>query len=176
MFDNLQKKKFLEIKGFLDPIFAAKLGRQFISYCETKKDEINRDTSYYEYNYPTFMELMVEKNRNVSFFLKTNMLPTYTVARFFNNGDFQRVTIGGPSAEVGLLICLSQDRAWNLFFQNADGLTQDYNLGMGDAMIYLASECKHWKPKYNGSRAVYISNFYVRSRGPYGKYAFNNYT
>jgi hypothetical protein len=174
MFEELQKKKFLLCKGFIKPEFAAKLGSEFISYCKAEPDKVLRDTSYYQHNYTTYMELLVEKNRNVSHFLKRNMLPTYTVARLFNTNDFQKVATDGPSSEVGVLICLFQDSAWNLFFQTQEGYTQDYNLGFGDAMIYLASEVKHWKPRYAGENAVYITNYYVRSRGPNSKYAFNN--
>ncbi len=174
MFENLQKKKFILCKSFLKPEFATRLGNEFSLYCKDEQNNVEKDTSYYKHNYPAFMELMVDKNRNISHFLKRNTLPTYTVARLFKTDDFQKVAIDGPSSEVGVLICLFQDSAWNLFFQTQEGYTQDYNLGVGDAMIYLASEVKHWKPRYAGQNAVYITNYYVRSRGPNGKYAFNN--
>ena len=100
-----------------------------------------------------------------------DLIPTYSYARLYCNGNVLRPHTDRPSCEVSLTIQLgkSHDYVWPIY---AEGTK--YDLDEGDAMMYLGCEKSHWREQCEGPEGYYSGQVfvhYVRANGQFKHYA-----
>jgi hypothetical protein len=99
------------------------------------------------------------------------LLPTYSYARLYSNGDELKKHTDRPSCEVSITIQLgrSHKHSWPIYMGN-----QKYELAEGDAVIYKGCDVPHWREPCNGPEGYFSGQVflhYVRKNGPYAEFA-----
>jgi hypothetical protein len=103
----------------------------------------------------TFLEMLwpiAEK------FTGEELIPTYSCARLYGNGNVLDPHTDRPSCEVSMTIQLgkSHDYVWPVFAED-----KQYNLEEGDAMMYLGCDKKHWRKECKGPEGYYSGQMFV---------------
>ena len=104
-------------------------------------------------------------------YANTELIPTYSYARLYCNGNVLKPHVDRPSCEISLTIQLykSHDYVWPIY---AEGTR--YDLDVGDAMMYLGCEKSHWRDKCEGPDGYYSGQLflhYVKANGQYKQFA-----
>lgn len=110
--------------------------------------------------------------------LGIQLLPTYTYARIYRNGDVLARHQDRPSCEISGTMTLGFDEAsalWPIYFaeNEDDKLGEEINIGVGDLVMYRGCELPHWRPKYKGNWQVQVFFHFVDANGPYKDYQFD---
>ena len=126
-----------------------------------------------KYDYISFVELLCEKNVQVSQLVGETVLPTYTYARIYENGAVLTPHVDKEECEISLTVNLESDQPWSIWIQNPQGQKQEVVLNSGDAMIYFGMTAPHWREEYTGNACTQLFMHYVRSRGKYATFYFN---
>lgn len=94
------------------------------------------------------------------------LLPTYSYARLYKQGNKLERHKDRPACEYSVTIKLSDNRKGNWPFFVED---QELVLNDGDAVIYKGCEVEHWRDKCNISEYISGQVFlhYVDANGPY---------
>jgi Rps23 Pro-64 3,4-dihydroxylase Tpa1-like proline 4-hydroxylase len=172
---ELKEKKYKIIKNFIDKQRAIDLAEEFETYCE--KNDVEVDTqvnnALSHYNYPSFLELLVEKVSDVSSLVDENVLPTYSYSRFYKNKSVLEPHVDRGSCEISLTVHLHGDKPWEFYI--VDGDKKEYILlEPGDAILYLGMEIVHGREQYEGEKYFQVFLHYVKSKGQYSNLYFDN--
>lgn len=103
------------------------------------------------------------------------LIPTYSYARLYSNGDELKKHTDRPSCEVSCTIQLGRSHhyAWPIYMGGFR-----FDLNEGDGVIYSGCDVMHWREPCNGpanpnndyySGQVFLH--YVRANGPYAEFA-----
>ena len=167
MENSLLENNYLIIKKFIDPSRASDLARSFKQYSEEHR--LNGDDqapfSASCYNYIDFLELLTEKTKEVSDAVGETVLPTYSYARVYRQGDELKVHKDRGSCEISLTINLQGGEEWPIWIKRPDGESVFVSLQPGDAMIYLGCEAEHWRDPIPCDEYIQVFLHYVKSRG-----------
>jgi len=94
------------------------------------------------------------------------MLPTYSYARLYKNGEVLKRHKDRGACEVSVTLHLGSDGVeWPIYFETPAGDTVSVNLKPGQAVIYLGCIAPHWRDVYEGSDYRQVFLHYVRARG-----------
>ena len=171
MNDELLRKRYFVVRNFIESWKADDLAEQFDSFARTnpekssQKDDVEKSFAFY--NFKPFVGLMLDKLPDLEKLVGSELFPTYSFARIYENEAVLTVHKDRPACEVSVTLNLNQDKDWDIWF--AKGLepddTKDYvNLKPGDACIYLGSHVWHARDPYEG-------NYYTQS---FLHYVFRN--
>jgi len=99
------------------------------------------------------------------------LLPTYSYARVYRNGDDLKRHTDRPSCEVSATVQLGRSHhySWPIFMGN-----QRFDMAEGDAVIYAGCGVEHWREPCNGPDNYYSGQVflhYVRANGPHKDHA-----
>ena len=99
------------------------------------------------------------------------LLPTYTYARLYSNGDVLEKHTDRPACEVSVTVQLgrSHNYAWPLYAGS-----HRFDLAEGDGVIYHGCDIEHWRDKCDGPEGYYSGQaffHFVRSDGQYAEHA-----
>ena len=119
------------------------------------------------YNYLYFIELLCEKTCELNDICGEPLLPTYSYARVYGNGDSLFAHTDRESCDISVTLNLDCDVVWPIYIHNNEGQTIECSLNPGDAMIYKGKEALHWRDNFLGNECTQVFLHYVRSRGPY---------
>lgn len=102
-----------------------------------------------------------------------HLLPTYSYARLYSNGDILHEHVDRPECEVSVTIQLgrSHNYSWPIYIAN-----QRYDLNEGDGIIYNG-QVEHRRDICQGPDQYYSGQLflhYVRADGPYANRAGDN--
>jgi hypothetical protein len=126
------------------------------------------------YDYHPFVELLVETIPFLSQVMGEIMLPTYSYARLYKNGDVLTPHTDRGACEVSITLHLGSDGVeWPIYFRKPDNSVVQVNMKPGQAVIYLGCVAEHWRDTYEGNEYGQVFLHYVRSRGPNAKYYFD---
>ena len=80
---DLQTTKYFIVRNFISQKKAYKLSQKFDSYCTENKLKKDPDVinSYKDLNNIHFLDLLVRKSKDVSEYIRENVLPTFTLSR-----------------------------------------------------------------------------------------------
>jgi hypothetical protein len=80
------------------------------------------------------------------------LLPTYTYARLYSNGDVLEKHKDRPACEISVTVQLgrSHNYAWPIFAGN-----HRFDLAEGDGMLYHGCDIEHWRDKCDGPTGYY---------------------
>jgi hypothetical protein len=95
------------------------------------------------------------------------LLPTYSYARLYSNGDILEKHTDRPACEVSVTIQLgrSHEYSWPICMGN-----QKFELNVGDGVIYSGCDVPHWRNICNGPDGYYSGQVflhYVRKNGSF---------
>ena len=168
MKQKLIENNYLFVPSFISSEKAEELAEEFCT--EEKLGTLNLDDqcpkSPAMYDFMPFVRLMVEKVPHVSELIGEPVLPTYTYARIYNNGEILHRHRDRPACEVSLTLNLRKTSNWNIGVQKPNGEEVSLNQNAGDAMLYLGCVADHWREPYLGNHHVQVFLHYVRANGP----------
>lgn len=126
------------------------------------------------YNFLPFVTLMVEKVPDVSKIIGELVLPTYTYARVYFNGQDLAFHRDRPACEISITLNLSKDQNWPIWFRKPDGEDVTVEMNPGDGVLYLGCRTMHWRQPYEGKEYTQLFMHYVRAYGEYNWAFFDN--
>lgn len=172
---ELKEKKYKIIKNFIDKKRAINFAKEFETYCKENdaKPDTQVDNALSWYNYPAFLELLVEKSNDVSALIGENVFPTYSYSRIYKNKSVLEKHIDRGSCEISLTVHLNGDKPWE-FYVIDNGNKECILLEPGDAIIYLGMELEHGRDEYDGEKYIQVFLHYVKSKGDYSDLYFDN--
>jgi hypothetical protein len=99
------------------------------------------------------------------------LLPTYTYARLYSNGDVLEKHKDRPACEISVTVQLgrSHNYAWPIFAGN-----HRFDLAEGDGMVYHGCDVEHWRNKCDGPTGYYSGQaffHFVKANGKYVEHA-----
>ena len=103
--------------------------------------------------------------------LQIELLPTYSYARLYKNGNVLDKHKDRPSCEISLTVQLARTHnySWPIFMGN-----KRYDLAEGDGVIYKGCDIEHWRESCNGPED-YLSGqaffHFVNAKGQYKDFA-----
>ena len=175
MNEKLTENNYLIVPNFISAERADSLASDFKDYAN--KFDIKNDPQVEKclgkYDYISFVELLCEKNVQVSQLVGETVLPTYTYARIYEKGAVLTPHVDKEECEISLTVNLESDEPWSIWIQNPKGQKQEVVLNRGDAMIYFGMTAPHWREEYIGNACTQLFMHYVRSRGKYATFYFN---
>lgn len=166
---QLEQNNFLYVPNFISQGHAQALNQEF--YKLERNNECAKDTqapnSPAIYNFKLFLELLCQKTNEVTNLIEEQVLPTYTYARIYKNGEVLNRHRDRPACEISLTVHIGGDASWSIGIQKPSGEEVDLNLNMGDAMLYLGCAADHWRnTPFSGQNYSQVFLHYVRSNGP----------
>lgn len=164
---QLEQNNFLFIPNFISQDQAQLLQKEFNQLEQTGKyvkDE-QAPNSPAIYNFKPFLELLCQKVNDVSALIEEQVLPTYTYARIYKNGEVLTRHRDRPACEISLTVHLGGDAEWPIFINKPSGEEVPFKLNPGDAVIYLGCIAEHWREKFTGQYYSQVFLHYVRSNG-----------
>lgn len=169
MRQELEQNNFLFVPGFIDQEQAQQLQKQFEDL--EKSGQYTKDSqapnSPAVYNFKPFLELLCQKTNEVSNLIEEQVLPTYTYARIYKNGEVLARHRDRPACEISLTLHIGGDATWDISIQKPNGEETNVNLNTGDAMLYLGCIADHWRgDSFSGRYYSQVFLHYVRSNGP----------
>ena len=171
MNDNFKKYGFYIIKNFISPDRSKKLSDEFIDFCNQNPSECRDDDqvkgSPSKYNFTPFLELLCEKNTEVSKIIGEPVLPTYSYARFYKKDAILEKHTDRESCEISLTIHLDGDKDWKFYIEDSNGKENKIILNPGDAILYSGTILPHWRKKFKGKSYTQVFLHYVKSNGKY---------
>lgn len=166
---QLEQNNFLFVPGFIDLGRAQSLQKQFAELEQTgqysKDDQAPNSPAIY--NFKPFLELLCQKTTEVTSLIGEQVLPTYTYARIYKNGEVLNRHRDRPACEISLTVHIGGDANWGISIQKPNGEEVDLNLNTGDAMLYLGCTADHWRSTpFSGQNYSQVFLHYVCSNGP----------
>ena len=168
MNQELELNNFVYVPGFITQEQAGSLAQQFIELEKTgacvSDSQAPKSSAYY--NFKPFLELLCEKTPHVKNVVEEAVLPTYTYARIYKNGEVLKRHRDRNACEISLTVHLKGDCEWPIFIESDGGKSVGLTLKQGDAMLYLGCTADHWREEFLGEEYVQVFLHYVRSEGP----------
>lgn len=169
MNEQLEQNNFLLVPNFISQERANFLQQEFykleqIGQCK-KDDQVPNSPA--TYNFKPFLELLCQKTNEVTNLIEEQVLPTYSYARIYKNGEVLNRHRDRPACEISLTIHIGGDTPWDISIQKPSGEEVNLNLNTGDAMLYLGCAADHWRNiPFTGQNYSQVFLHYVRSNGP----------
>lgn len=174
------KQKLLDDGFVVVPNFITvkQAGSLFESYKNCRALEYLRDwqvpnSSHNIINFREFVELLCAKNMEVASLVGEMVLPTYTYARIYKNGNVLEKHTDREACEISLTIHLNGDKKWPIYMEKPNGEAVGVVLNQGDAVLYLGCSTPHWRDAYDGEEYGQVFLHYVLSNGKYWDHHFN---
>lgn len=103
--------------------------------------------------------------------LQEELLPTYSYARLYGNGDELKIHSDRESCEISVTIQLGRSHhySWPIYMGG-----MRYDLAEGDGVIYKGCDVMHWREPCNGPPDYYSGQVFchfVRVNGPNVEFA-----
>ena len=175
MNEKFIENNYLIVPNFISSERAESLACDFKDYANNFdiKNDAQVDKCLGKYDYISFVELLCEKNVQVSQLVGETVLPTYTYARIYEKGAVLTPHVDKEECEISLTVNLECDVPWSIWIQTPKGEKREVELNPGDAMIYFGMTTPHWREEFNGNICTQVFMHYVRSRGQYATFYFN---
>ena len=103
--------------------------------------------------------------------LDEELIPTYSYARLYTNGNDLEKHTDRPSCEVSITIQLGRSHHYSWPFYTDNGR---FDLAEGDGLIYKGCTQPHWRETCDGPDGYYSGQLfchYVRKNGEYAEWA-----
>lgn len=119
------------------------------------------------YSDPVFNKVLESYANIIGNELGLKLLPTYTYARIYRNGEVLKRHTDRESCEISATVTLGYDgkTPWRIYFDDKREFPVD--LDIGEMAIYRGREVVHWRPRFKGEWQVQVFLHYVDADGPY---------
>lgn len=166
---ELQENNYLLIDNFISKEEAESLNNELIKSEQEAPEMFYNDEqcplSRSIYNFKPFVNLLCQKIQHVNDIMGESMLPCYTYARIYSNGETLKKHKDRASCEVSLTVHLGGDAPWDIWMTKPNGEQVSFDLKPGQAIIYLGVISEHWREKYKGQEYSQVFLHYVRGNG-----------
>ena len=167
---QLEEDNYLIIDNFIPPEEANFFYQQFKKFSVEAPELFTKDSqcplSLAMYDYKWFIHLLLARLPLMNEIMQEIMLPTYSYARIYANGDELKKHRDRPACEVSVTLHLGSDGTpWPIWFTKPNGETISYELKPGQAVIYLGIISEHWREKFEGIEYAQVFLHYVRFNG-----------
>lgn len=97
-----------------------------------------------------------------------DLIPTYSYARLYSNGDDLKRHTDRPACEVSVTLQLGRSHhyAWPIHMGD-----QRFDLGEGDGVIYSGCDVEHWRNNCDGPEGYYSGQVFLHFVKKNGAYA-----
>jgi len=112
------------------------------------------------------------------------LIPTYSYARIYKQGDILKRHKDRPSCEISTTLNLGGD-PWSIFIDGtgADNVIDEYKnihkpnapkgtevmLGVGDMLVYSGCDLEHWREPFKGNTCGQVFLHYNHVNGPFAE-------
>ena len=166
MKQELIDNNFLVIRKFITTKRAKTLSKEFKEFCiknDVKSDPVIPNSPS-KYNYISFLELLCEKTPEVTKIVEEAVVPTYSYARVYKNGDILDRHKDRDPCDISLTVHLDGDEDWKIYIKTPSGDEVGISLKCGDALVYFGCDAEHWRNEFTGSFYSQVFLHYVRTR------------
>jgi hypothetical protein len=175
------KENFIVVKNFLDLSFAHSL-YEYLKF-STQVSILRGEDIYNSKNVPGCVcqkanDLMLDavlktSKEKIETITKLNLIPTYSMARIYTNGNELRKHIDRPSCEISVTIKLSDTKNYNypIYMDGHEVFLED-----GDAVVYKGTEVEHWRNRCECPEKYFLGQLflhYVKLNGLHNDYAYD---
>ena len=96
------------------------------------------------------------------------LLPTYSYARLYSNGDILEKHTDRPACEVSATIQLGRSHhyAWSIYMGG-----KRFDMAEGDMIVYRGCDIEHWREPCNGPDDYYSGQLFIHFVKKNGQYA-----
>lgn len=118
----------------------------------------------HEYMFETLQERLWPAIESI---VQEPLIPTYSYARLYSNGDVLEKHTDRPACEVSVTLQLGRSHhyAWPIYMGGAR-----FDMGEGDAVVYSGCDVEHWRDECAGPAGYYsgqVFMHFVRKNGPH---------
>lgn len=119
------------------------------------------------YGDPIFDEILQKFAKPIGDAVGRTLLPTYTYARIYRNGEILKKHKDRPACEISATMTLGFDAkpVWPIFFDEEKEIP--VSMEQGELAVYKGCEILHWRPAFKGQWHVQVFFHYVDANGPY---------
>lgn len=174
---QLAVEKYTILRNFLDVQKCNELTSELSKLVEaqtTHKDNQcpNSDSVY---GAEIFEKLLVDVLPLLEKASGKNLLPTYSYARLYKNGEELLAHIDRPSCEISATITLGFDsKSWPIYMGDKDKANASkIEMAVGDAVLYYGMDKYHWRDKFEGKWQAQVFLHYVDANGPNTEWAWD---
>ncbi len=128
------------------------------------------------YGDPIFDKLLQDFTKPIGDAVGKTLLPTYTYARIYRNGEILKKHKDRPACEISATLTLGYDSkpVWPIFFNEEKEIP--VSLEIGELAVYKGCEILHWRPAFKGKWHVQVFLHYVDANGPYKDHVMDGRT
>jgi hypothetical protein len=103
------------------------------------------------------------------------LLPTYSYARLYKNGEELKIHTDREACEISATITLGFDSdVWPIYMGDAGGLNASkIDMDVGDAVLYYGMEKHHWRNSFEGQWQAQVFLHYVDADGPNAEWVWD---
>lgn len=168
---------FTVVSNFIDADHAKSLFNAYKSCGQIQglDDYQAPNSSHSIINFREFVELLCAKNMEVASLVGEMVLPTYSYARIYKQGNVLERHTDRPECEISLTVHLHGDKEWPIYMEKPNGGVVGITLKPGDAVLYLGCDTPHWRDAYAGEEYGQVFLHYVLSNGIHWSRYFNVY-
>ena len=128
----------------------------------TWRDEQIPNT-YSHYSDPVMETLLMKVLPRMQDETELKLLPTYSYARLYKQGDILKRHKDRPSCEISTTIHLGGDR-WPIFIEGNEVI-----LDIGDMLVYSGCDLEHWREPFQGDTCGQVFLHYNHKNGPFAE-------
>jgi len=170
-------EKYVHLKDFLDKTNCQELTNELKKLVDAKatvKDE-QCPLSEAVHGTAVFDKLLVDLLPHFEQASGKRLLPTYSYARLYKNGEKLAIHTDREACEISVTITLGFDgKAWPIYMGDAEGANASkIEMGVGDAVLYRGMEKHHWRKKFKGNWQAQVFLHYVDADGPHKEWKFD---
>jgi hypothetical protein len=98
-----------------------------------------------------------------------NLIPTYSYARMYVNGETLPKHTDRPACQYSVTLCLGMDGdPWPIFMSKTEeGVGGSVDLNVGDGVLYLGIDMHHWREPFEGQWQAQVFLHWVDADGPH---------
>ena len=98
-----------------------------------------------------------------------NLIPTYSYARMYVNGETLPKHTDRPACQYSVTLCLGMDGdPWPIFMSKTEeGVGGSASLNVGDGVLYLGMDMHHWREPFEGQWQAQVFLHWVDADGPH---------
>ena len=119
--------------------------------------------SYSIYGDPVMDTLLMKVLSRMQDDTELSLIPTYSYARLYKQGDILKRHKDRPSCEISTTIHLGGDK-WPIFIEG-----NEFLLNIGDMLVYSGCELEHWREPFEGEICGQVFLHYNHVNGPFAE-------
>lgn len=171
---ELEKKKYLYTPNILSGHLCEQLSYHLFKLKEENK--LKKDPqcplSYAAYGDKQFDDVLLYLSKKLSVLIGKEVLPTYSYARLYTEGEILSKHKDRPSCEISVTVTLDYDKAvpvWPIKMGTNDNIF----IEKGDGVLYKGCQIEHWREPYKGKWQTQAFFHFVDASGEFKEYVFD---